>query len=368
MRSARSAALRSLASAAATALYDAISEAISPDQLEPLARLVWRGYADDSISEADATYLSGYIERRRPLRRLTSQMSLPGMLLPAENAARTSCYPKRPQRSPDRQKSYDRRHRLAFSGVMPPHLAAALTIADVAVMRVVADEYRARAVCDLSLGEIAARAGVCAKTARRAMAKAKAETLISIELRPVPARKNRTNLVKIISLEWLKWLRRPNGNKDQTQHARDPKVPRPPDIGGHFLPPTDITSEDDSPVAAGSPTAGAECGRQAAGPPSKEAVEFACELASIAGHRRGALPESWTATNPPQIVQTWLDALADTGSRRLKPSSPVDQLRRIASLVMRRKPDRAPPRSPRYFTSEIAKSLAQRPARSRCAA
>jgi len=112
-----SAALRSLASAAATALYDAISEAISPDQLEPLARLVWRGYADDSISEADATYLSGYIERRRPLRRLTSQMSLPGMLLPAENAARTSCYPKRPQRSPDRQKSYDRRHRLAFSGV-----------------------------------------------------------------------------------------------------------------------------------------------------------------------------------------------------------------------------------------------------------
>ena len=41
------------------------------------------------------------------------------------------------------------------------------------------------------------------------MRTARDERLISVEERPVPGQKHRPNLVSIISLEWLKWLRRP---------------------------------------------------------------------------------------------------------------------------------------------------------------
>ncbi len=138
---------------------------------------------------------------------------------------------RRRQRSPDRQKSYERRHRLAYSGVMPRYLGERFTIGHMAVMRIVADEHRRNGYCDLALDEMAARAGVCRRTARRAInyaATIEGGQLVTIKRRPRPGRKNLTNVVHIVSPEWLSWLKRGSSSERN--------------IGGHLCPPTENRS------------------------------------------------------------------------------------------------------------------------------
>ena len=140
-------AIQSLPSAAATTLYDAIRGEVSGGA-QCVVQLVSCGWGEGAIPDDDATRLFEDIARRRPVRRSPErQGTLPGVPLPEPNLQRVGPLPnRREQRSPDRQASYDRRHRLAYSGVMPPHLAARLTISDMAVMRIVADEYARAAV------------------------------------------------------------------------------------------------------------------------------------------------------------------------------------------------------------------------------
>ena len=96
-------------------------------------------------------------------------------------------------------------------------------------MRVIADEYIRLARCELSLAAIAARAGVCRKTAKLAIQKARDERLISSEERPIRGERHKPNLIRIISFEWLKWLRR---SKDKANEASQVVGG-----GGHFVPP-----------------------------------------------------------------------------------------------------------------------------------
>jgi hypothetical protein len=242
------AALQSLASAAAATIYDAVGVAETGAEFDDLAKLIWLGYFEGTICDADAMRLAQYIEQRRPPRRhRPQQIKLPGFPMPEANHRRVgsmrhrSRFPRRrEQRSPDKQASYERRHRLAYSGAMPRHLAPRLTIGEMAVMRVIADEYTRVARCELSLAAIAARAGVRRKTAKLATQKARDERLISIEERPVRAERHKPNLIRIISFEWLKWLRR---SKDQANEESQVVGG-----GGHFVPPTDTTSVDDSRV------------------------------------------------------------------------------------------------------------------------
>ena len=73
------------------------------------------------------------------------------------------------QRSPDRLASIARRRRLAASGMLPPQLAERLTTGEQAVAYIVAAEFLAHGVCDLSRNAIAARAGVCHALAKRTL-------------------------------------------------------------------------------------------------------------------------------------------------------------------------------------------------------
>jgi hypothetical protein len=334
--------LRQLSSAAAATIYDAISTATTSAELHNLSCLLWRGFGEGAICEDDASFLSDYIQRRRPARSTpaSGQMTLPARPLPAPNLKRVSRIPKRKaQTPPDKQQAKERRHRLAASGVLPPHLASRLTTSDLAVMCIVKDEYRAKARCGLTLDEIAARAGVCRNTAKRAMQKARSENLISIEERPVHGKKHLPNLVHVISLEWLKWLRRP-GNEEAK-------------IGVHFCESTDNSLEDeDRRISPKSELASRESGQA-----SKEAIEFAGELANIAGYRRTAIPESWQNADPPCVVQMWLNLLSEAG---FSTQSSLGVLQKIATLVMRRKPDQLPPYSPRYFSAEIRRTVERR--------
>jgi hypothetical protein len=243
----------------------------------------------------------------------------------------------RPQRSPDKQKSYERRHRLAFSGPLPPHLAARFTVGQMACLRVVGDEHRAKGCCDLSLDEIAARAGVCRKTGQRAMWAAREQTLIAIEeRRPRGRRKHLPNVVRITSAEWLSWLSRgPTRAQMKT---------------GQKSPTTVIRLVDDGDLCKRESSVCEE--RPQSGQPSKEAIAFAAELASIAGHRRDQLPEAWRNANPPQVVQVWLNALIAVEVDRSYPDL-IGFLRTLAKATISRKPDPRPPHSPRYFWPTI---------------
>jgi hypothetical protein len=347
------AALQSLASAAAATIYDAIGAAETGAELDDLVKLVWRGNLDGAIDDVDAMHLVRYVEQRRPLHRHPHrQLTFPGIAIPEPNLRRVtsmrqrSRFPRRrEQRSPDKQASYERRHRLAYSGILPRHLAPGLTVTDMAVMRIVADEYVRSAACELSLAEIAARAGGCRKTAKRALLKARAQRLISIEERPVPGQRHKPNLIRIISFEWLKWLRRSKEKNEANQVAGG---------GGHFVPPTDTTTADDGDVVEFRKTEPpAKTAAPQGGRPTKEAIAFADELASIAGYRPATTPDSWRNANPPQVVQVWLTEL---GKYELDlKRRPVEMARLVARHVMSRKrvQDPSPPYSPRYFGPEI---------------
>ena len=74
----------------------------------------------------------------------------------------------RPQRSPDREKSIQRRRTLAATWPMPPAMAGMLTTSQVAYARLVVDQVHRTGKFDLTLDETAARNGTCRKTAKRA--------------------------------------------------------------------------------------------------------------------------------------------------------------------------------------------------------
>ena len=126
---------------------------------------------------------------------------------------------------------------------------------------------------------------------------------------------------------------------------------------GHFVPPTDTTTTDDGggvvefkktePLAKTAPPQG--------GRPTKEAIAFADELASIAGYRAANTSDSWRKANPPQVVQVWLNELGKY-ERDLR-QRPVDLVRNIANHVMARKRCMIPRRPIRHGISE-RKSIA----------
>lgn len=115
--------------------------------------------------------------------------------------------PRRPQRTPDRQRSLERRRQLAGAGPLPPRLCSAFTTGQLAVLRVVADEVILKGACDRSLDEIAARAGVSRTLVKAAVREATRLGLLSVEHRPRPGQKNLPNVVRIVSSEWQAWLR-----------------------------------------------------------------------------------------------------------------------------------------------------------------
>jgi hypothetical protein len=100
-------------------------------------------------------------------------------------------------------------------------MAAELTPSQQAYARIIADEYARHGRCDRTLDELAARAGCCWKTAQRAQARLEELGWISVSRRKIDARMNLPNYVKVVSREWLTWI----------------KHGAPSRIGRHFCPP-----------------------------------------------------------------------------------------------------------------------------------
>jgi hypothetical protein len=191
--------------------YDAMARAIEAtyprqrEQLDELTRDIWRAHGAGHLGDDQAQELAERIQKRRPA--AVHVLNLVGGPLIAAAPHRIQRSPE--QRSPDRQRSIDRRYRLAMSGHMPGGLGQ-YSFCELAVLKILSDEWLAHGVCDLSLNELGSRAGVCRAMAQRTMHLAEDDGLIRIQNRPRSGRKHLTNLVWIISWDWIFWLSKGN--------------------------------------------------------------------------------------------------------------------------------------------------------------
>ena len=164
-------------------------EASPRTELHTVSGLLWKAFAAGQVSEAEASALSDLIQARR---------ALPAPQRPVQR--RLGSRPRSPA-------SMERRRRWAASGCLPPQIAARFTLAETAVLAVVSAEVRHHAACTLTIGHIAALAGVCGQTVRNALRAAQQLGFVHVEQRRVSAWRNRPNRVTILSPEWTMWLR-----------------------------------------------------------------------------------------------------------------------------------------------------------------
>jgi hypothetical protein len=163
-------------------------------ELPKVSALLWKAYAAGQVSEAEASELSEMIEARK--------------VIPVEKPI-----PRRMGSRPRSSESMERRRRWVASGRLPPQIAARFTMAEAAVLAVIAVEVAKRGACTLTIGHIAALGGVSETTVHNALRQARGLGLLTIEERRLTAWRNASNVVRIVSPEWQAWLRlnRPQG-------------------------------------------------------------------------------------------------------------------------------------------------------------
>ena len=183
-------------------MREAIENARTLAQLDSLSRSIWQAHATETVTDSEAQGLAEVLHTRRSaIREAVVPVGIP--------LGRVTLFPpKRLQRAPERSVAIERRRRLACSGPMPPTLASRFTTGQLAVLRVVGDEMARNGACGLCIDAIAARAGVCRRLAQAAIRLAEGDGLLTIQERRHQGRKSDPNVLRIISREWLQWLRR----------------------------------------------------------------------------------------------------------------------------------------------------------------
>jgi hypothetical protein len=180
----------------------AIGSATTLAQMDALSRHIWQAHASRAVTDDEAQGLAELLHsRRNAIREVVAPVGIP--------LGRVTLFPaKRLQRAPERSVAIERRRRLAFSGPMPPALGSRFTTGQLAVLRIVGDEMARNGACGLCIDAIAARAGVCRRWAQAAIRLAEGDGLLTIQERRHQGRISDPNVIRIISREWLAWLRR----------------------------------------------------------------------------------------------------------------------------------------------------------------
>ncbi|ACB28424.1 hypothetical protein [Methylobacterium radiotolerans] len=188
-------------------------EAADRITLPQVTALLWRAYGDGQVTEAEAEELSVLIESRTLSgsgARLGQNPNSTGTER-GERTAEPRTLVQAARRAvgsrPRTDASMERRRRWAASGRLPPGLAAQFTLAEQAVLSLVAAETVRRKDCRLSVPNLAAVAGVAETTVRNAIREARKLGLLTVEERKITGFRNDTNIVRIISPEWTAWLR-----------------------------------------------------------------------------------------------------------------------------------------------------------------
>lgn len=174
-------------------------------KLPEIRAAMYKAFTTGQITEAEAEDLDGLINARAAI--------------PATEAVPRRRVGSRP-RTPA---SVERRRSWAAAGRLPPALAAQFTLAEQAVLAVIASEEKKHGACTLTIGHIAALAGVSETTVRNAQRQAQALALITIEERRRTAWMNYPNKVSIVSKEWRLWLRLGTGANLRTPRVQESK-------------------------------------------------------------------------------------------------------------------------------------------------
>jgi hypothetical protein len=177
-----------------------------------------RGNVDAAIKETARAYSAGLISEsdyeqidtalRSQQGRLHREPAIPRQIGGDKSRLGLGWKRRRPRRSPDMDASRRRARMLGGAGHVPPHVRSSYTECERAVLYIVAAEVKRRGMCDLSVGEISARAGVCDRTTQNAIAEGVRQGHLAREERERPGRRNDTNVVRITSQEWLAWIKR----------------------------------------------------------------------------------------------------------------------------------------------------------------
>jgi hypothetical protein len=195
----------SLLSAAAAAFYDSINAATSPDQLGNLSRAIRHNWGRGEIADDDAQFLSEAIERRKPQRRV------PATVFGKLNGRLWRFAPRSWRKRLTDEERIERRRRkrmLGGSSAMPDTLRGHYSEGERAVGCVVAGEIKRTGECKLSIDEIADRAGVRRTTVQNFQHEARRLGHIHVRHRPQSGAKSLTNVITIVSSEWLTWVKR----------------------------------------------------------------------------------------------------------------------------------------------------------------
>lgn len=174
---------------------------------------VWKASAAGHLTDAEAEELDGFARSRK--------------VVPIERPA-----VRRVGSKPRTEGSLGRRRRWVAAGLLPPQVAAIVTMGESAALAVVAAEIVKRGACTLTVGAIAGAAGVSETTARNGIRAAREAGLITVRERRVSRWRNDTNVVAIVSPAWRTWLRmRPKGSGCRTVEGTPTKKQNQP-----FLP------------------------------------------------------------------------------------------------------------------------------------
>jgi hypothetical protein len=180
---------------------EAAAAAKNTHAIDDIARLTWRAQVEGHLAYSEAEAVSVALQARR-------KAFAAGQGLPARKSVVVAPWPaRRPPRSPDRQRSLERRRRQAMSGVIPSKIAAGFTQGENAVLTVIGRQCQRGGACSLHIDAIAALAGVSRTTVQNALRAARGQGLLLVKERRIPGRRSLTNVVSIISQEWAAWLR-----------------------------------------------------------------------------------------------------------------------------------------------------------------
>lgn len=193
-------------------LEQAIEESKSTRQIDDFVKNAYQYLGEGLLEDEHVSKLHELaILRRKVLTTRTVANRIPQRA--AEfSATLESCYPdKIYKKMPTAKKAVymARRRELAASGMIPRELGKHFTTGALATLTVIAQEVGANGSCRLSLGKLAALAGVCKMTCRRALKLAMKHKLLDIsERRQSRGRKSLTNIVRIMNRTWLQWVDR----------------------------------------------------------------------------------------------------------------------------------------------------------------
>jgi hypothetical protein len=211
----------------ADAIADRIALAGHPAEIDEAVKEVWGRHLAGDLTEGEAETLQEAAQARRT-------ETWPKLPAAAKAAPRVPA--RRPQRSPDKQASIERRRRLAKASPVPAEHVDRFTQGEHAVVTVIAGEIARAGACDKPLAWIAALAGTCKTVVRAAVKKGWECGLWHSKERRRRGQNSLTNLVRAISRSWAAFLRRWAGSRksDSTElRCSDASTQKPGMVSGY---------------------------------------------------------------------------------------------------------------------------------------